>query len=142
MMFLPYSCWGLRIAIVAWERVILLPLFCPLIKMGRGMYAFVFLLLLFFCQRHQPCCIIRNLKIFLSHCFCSPLLPDLILGITGTCIRISSKAEVLIWRAEVAGICVIFSIFHLWHNFHRKILAWPIFNKECQFCYLCRGFSS
>lgn len=29
-----------------------------------------------------------------------PLLPDLILGITGTCIRISSKAEVLIWRAE------------------------------------------
>ncbi|XP_022155223.1 fanconi-associated nuclease 1 homolog isoform X2 [Momordica charantia] len=29
-----------------------------------------------------------------------PLLPDLILGVTGICIRISSKAELLIWRAE------------------------------------------
>ncbi|XP_050946042.1 fanconi-associated nuclease 1 homolog isoform X7 [Cucumis melo] len=29
-----------------------------------------------------------------------PLLPDLILGIAGICARISSKAELLIWRAE------------------------------------------
>ncbi|XP_038889850.1 fanconi-associated nuclease 1 homolog isoform X2 [Benincasa hispida] len=29
-----------------------------------------------------------------------PLLPDLILGIAGLCTRISSKAELLIWRAE------------------------------------------
>jgi hypothetical protein len=42
---------------------------------------------------------------------CSPSLPSGILDKTGVCIRISSKAESLIWRAEVLSCLLVCHLY-------------------------------